>query len=82
MHRRASTHPPLATPHALSNTQKHNIKTKQVETIAIAKLRSDPRLAFRREIILAKDGGAVAIDWEHLDLEEHVSACLTGCSDL
>jgi hypothetical protein len=44
----------------------------QVETIAIAKLREDPKLAFRREIILTKDGGAVAIDWEHQDLEEHV----------
>ncbi|KAI8471311.1 MAG: Alpha/Beta hydrolase protein [Monoraphidium minutum] len=42
-----------------------------VETIAIAKLRSDPRLPFRREVILTKDGGAVAIDWEHQDLEEH-----------
>lgn len=50
----------------------------QVETIAIAKLRTDPKLAFRREIILAKDGGAVAIDWEHHDMEEHVrvQACL------
>ncbi|KIY92980.1 abhydrolase domain-containing protein 1/3 [Monoraphidium neglectum] len=42
-----------------------------VETIAIAKLRSDPKLPFRREIILTKDGGAVAIDWEHFDMEEH-----------
>jgi hypothetical protein len=50
----------------------------QVETIAIAKLRSDPKLPFRREIILTKDGGAVAIDWEHFDMEEHVS----GCSNL
>jgi predicted alpha/beta-fold hydrolase len=43
-----------------------------VETIAIAKLRSNPRLAFRREILLTPDGGALAIDWEHQDLEEHV----------
>ncbi|GBF96019.1 hypothetical protein Rsub_08834 [Raphidocelis subcapitata] len=42
-----------------------------VETIAIAKLRSNPRLSFRREILLTKDGGAVAIDWEHADLAEH-----------
>ena len=48
----------------------------QVETIAIAKLRSDPNLTFRREIIVTQDGGAVAIDWEHFDLEEHVSGKL------
>ena len=43
-----------------------------METIAIAKLRSNPRLAFRREIVVTRDSGAVAIDWEHLDMDDHV----------
>lgn len=37
------------------------------ETILVAKLRKPPGVDYRREIILTKDGGAVAIDWEHHD---------------
>jgi hypothetical protein len=44
-----------------------------VETILIAKLRRSPNLIYKREILRTEDGGAVAIDWEHFDLEEHVS---------
>lgn len=38
-----------------------------LETILVAKLRKAPGVDYRREIILTKDGGAVAIDWEHVD---------------
>lgn len=37
------------------------------ETILVAKLRAAPGVDYRREILLMKDGGAVAIDWEHHD---------------
>lgn len=35
------------------------------ETILVAKLRKPPRVVYKREILVTKDGGAVAIDWEH-----------------
>lgn len=44
------------------------------ETILAAKLRSTPGLSMRREFLPMADGGCVALDWEHFDLEEHVSA--------
>ena len=44
-----------------------------VETILIAKLRRSPNLTYKREILRTEDGGAVAIDWEHFDLEDNVS---------
>jgi hypothetical protein len=38
-----------------------------VETIVVAKARKPPGVDYRREILITKDGGAVAIDWEHHD---------------
>jgi predicted alpha/beta-fold hydrolase len=38
-----------------------------VETIVVAKARKAPGVDYRREILVTKDGGAVAIDWEHHD---------------
>eukprot|EP00882_Tetradesmus_deserticola_P023266 GHRQ01025317.1.p1 GENE.GHRQ01025317.1~~GHRQ01025317.1.p1 ORF type:complete len:356 (+),score=75.50 GHRQ01025317.1:460-1527(+) len=38
-----------------------------VETIVVAKARKAPGVDYRREILIAQDGGAVAIDWEHHD---------------
>lgn len=37
------------------------------ETILIAKLRKPPGVVYKREILVTKDGGAVAVDWEHVD---------------
>lgn len=37
------------------------------ETILVAKLRKPPGVVYKREILVTKDGGAVAIDWEHFD---------------
>jgi predicted alpha/beta-fold hydrolase len=37
------------------------------ETILAAKLRGAPEIAYRREVLRASDGGAVALDWEHWD---------------
>jgi hypothetical protein len=65
----AAAHAALPHPATGHSSLEHPL---QVETIAIAKLRSNPRLPFRREVMLTKDGGAVAIDWEHTDLAEHV----------
>lgn len=44
-----------------------------VETIMVAKLRRRPGVDYKREVILTKDGGAVAIDWEHVDDQGKVS---------
>ncbi|WIA19026.1 hypothetical protein OEZ85_003687 [Tetradesmus obliquus] len=38
-----------------------------VETIVVAKARKPPGVDYRREMLITKDGGAVAIDWEHHD---------------
>lgn len=35
------------------------------ETILVAKLRKPPGVVYKREILVTKDGGAVAMDWEH-----------------
>jgi hypothetical protein len=46
-----------------------------VETIVVAKARKPPGVDYRREILITKDGGAVAIDWEHHDDAGKVSMC-------
>jgi hypothetical protein len=43
-----------------------------VETILVAKLRQPPGVQYKREILIMQDGGAVAIDWEHVDDEGKV----------
>jgi predicted alpha/beta-fold hydrolase len=42
------------------------------ETILVAKLRKPPGVVYKREIVLTQDGGAVAVDWEHVDDEGKV----------
>jgi predicted alpha/beta-fold hydrolase len=44
------------------------------ETILIAKLRKPPGVVYKREILVTKDGGAVAVDWEHVDDDGKVSS--------
>lgn len=48
------------------------------ETILVAKLRKPPGVVYKREILVTKDGGAVAVDWEHIDDEGKVSKRLLG----
>jgi predicted alpha/beta-fold hydrolase len=48
------------------------------ETILVAKLRKPPGVVYKREILVTKDGGAVAVDWEHIDDEGKVSNRLLG----
>lgn len=54
------------------------------ETILVAKLRKPPGVVYKREILVTKDSGAVAVDWEHFGDDGKVGstcsqhACMAG----
>lgn len=48
------------------------------ETILVAKLRKAPGVVYKREILLTKDGGAVTVDWEHVDDDGKVCCSCRG----
>ena len=40
------------------------LTNRHIETIFAAKLRSVPKVVYKRECLLLQDGGTVALDWE------------------